>query len=388
MLKKCLTCTIKLFMKKTSSKTLLISTIPTPVVIERYNVINQKLHNNLVVFFQTKTDLNRNWKNFPQPIFECKYLKNRPLRLVGKDVFSFNINPDFPKELKKLNPKQVILGGWDNFASYYAAWWCKKNNVKLTLWSGSTLYEKSWRRTLTKPPVKWLIRRCDDFISYGTRASEYLISLGAKKNKIQPFYNTVDIAYFQKSTQLNLEQKNKIKKNLGIKTKHVLMFNGQLIERKGIYELIDGFQLYQKTNTDISLLIVGSGREEEKIKQIIQANKIKNIFFSGFIQYNQLPQYYAISDLFILPSHEEVWGLVINEAMSCGLPIITNHAVGASVDLVKHGQNGYIMPKCTGEEIKNGIEFIFKNNLIKENNSTEIIQKFSLEKNINNLNLT
>lgn len=368
-------------------KTLLISTIPSPVVIEKYNVLNKKFNNNIVVFFQTKTDINRNWKNFPETTFQCEYLKNKPFRLVGKDVFSFNINPDFPKKLKQLNPDHIIIIGWDSFASYYAVWWGKKHKKRVTLWSGSTSYETSWRRTLTKPLVKWLIKRCNDFISYGTRSSEYLAFLGADKNKIQPFYNTVDVNYFQGKIQMSKQKINEIKASLGINTKHILMFNGQLIERKGIFELLEGFRLYKKNNSDISLLIVGTGKEEEKIKSIIQKHKISDIYFTGFVQYEKLPKYYVISDVFILPSHEEVWGLVINEAMACGLPVISNIAVGATADLIQHGKNGYIMQKCSGMEIKKAIEYIVKNNLIEKNNSKEIIKDYTLENNIRNLQI-
>ena len=80
-------------------------------------------------------------------------------------------------------------------------------------------------------------------------------------------------------------------------------------------------------------------------------NKISNVFFVGFKQKEELSQYYAISDLFVLPSTQEVWGLVLNEAVACGLPVITTDKVGASTDLIKDGVNGYVVESRNAEHL-------------------------------------
>jgi glycosyltransferase involved in cell wall biosynthesis len=143
--------------------------------------------------------------------------------------------------------------------------------------------------------------------------------------------------------------------------------------------MIDGFHLFQKRHDDISLLMVWSWQEEQKVKEYIQEKYIKNVFFTWYVQIDELPKYYAISDIFTLPSREEVWWLVINEAMACGLPIITAYQVWASVDLVQEGENGYIMKENTAKEFEKWLEFIFEKKLMKENNSLDIIDKFTLE---------
>jgi glycosyltransferase involved in cell wall biosynthesis len=115
------------------------------------------------------------------------------------------------------------------------------------------------------------------------------------------------------------------------------------------------------------------------MQEIIVKNNIGHIIFADFIQYKELYKYYSISNLLILSSREEVWGLVINEAMACGLPVITTKETGASIDLVEERKNGYIIksncPKCIAE----AIDKVFKNCLDKENNSWEIVQKTRIE---------
>ncbi len=363
-------------------KTLLVDTIITPYIVPRYNALAKKLGGNLTVWFQSFTDVNRKWKVFPEVTFPMEFLKDTPIRLIGKDIFTFHINREYPKKLSEFNPDHIIIVGWDSFVSLYSVIWAKRHKKRLTLWAWSTVYETSWRRTLTLPYVKWLVRNCSDYISYGTRSSEYLIALWAKKDNIQPFYNTVDVSYFTQNAQKYRKEKEIIKKHLWIKTTFVLMFNGQIIERKWVWEMLLGYEQFKKSHGDISLVIVWSGQEEEKLKNTIKDRGIQDVFFTGYVQLDELPKYYAIADIFTLPSREEVWWLVINEAMACGLPILTAYQVGASADLVQEGKNGYIMKENTSEEFARGLFFIFEKNLITTNTSLQIIEEYSIENNM------
>lgn len=358
---------------------LIIDSILTPYCVGRYNAINDKMEGNLFVFFQSFTDINRHWKKFPPLRFRYEFLKDIPLRLAGKDIFTFHFNYDLPQKLNRLNPDKIIIVGWDSFASYYSAYWCRLNNKPLILWSGSTTYEPSWRRTIAKPLVRRLIQRCSNFIAYGTRAKDYLESLGAPEKRIQIFYNTVDVGFFEQESHRWKSRSADIKAGLGIKTSRVLLFNGQLIERKGIFELLEGFRLYQQRHPDWTLVYLGTGRAKEPLQTLIGKRGIPNVILAGFVEYDELPKYYAIADAFILPSKEEVWGLVINEAMACGLPIIANCAVGAVADLVLPPRNGYVMQKCSAEEIQNGLAYLEARGLLENNESSRIIQDFTLE---------
>jgi glycosyltransferase involved in cell wall biosynthesis len=369
--------------KSAKEKVIILHNIISPIRVFLFNQLNkyyQKKGTEFKVFFLSVSDKNRNWKTDYKMNFDYEILDNFAIRIAGKDLNTFFINPKITKALKKEKPDRVISFGWDNYAVYAANRWCRKNKKQFILWSGSTKYEKSWRRTFLKPLVRYLIKKTDNFIAYGTRAKEYFISLGINPKKIQIIYNTVDIDYFrEKSKNFSEEKKAKFKKELGIKTDKILLFSGQLIERKGVFELLEGFKKYQKIDPNISLLILGKGQEKKKMEKIIQEKSIHNVVFANFVQYNNLYKYYSISDLLILPSREEVWGLVINEAMACGLPVITTHETGASVDLVEEGKNGYVIPSNNLQAIAKSIQKVFSNNLHKDNNSWQIVQKTRVE---------
>lgn len=138
--------------------------------------------------------------------------------------------------------------------------------------------------------------------------------------------------------------KEELKSKYGIKTKYVLLFLlEQLIERKWIYNILYGFSEFQKKHPDISLVFAWNGQEKSNLEKIIKNQNIQNVFFPWFFQLDNISELYSIADIFTLPSMEEVWWLVINEAMCFNLPVITAKNVGASIDLIQEWKNGFIM---------------------------------------------
>ena len=335
------------------------------------------------ILFTSATESNRQW-NIDEELkkykFEYKILEWKQLNTWKKDKAYFHINSNFRDILDKEQPDILIHAGWAWMSVIQSKQRCKKNNNKFILWSWSTKYEKSWRRTITKPFVKYVVKGCDGYRSYWTRASEYLVSLWAEKEKIYPLYNSVDSNFFSEQAKLLEPQKEELKKKYWITTKHILLFVWQLIERKGIYEILEWFKNFQKENKNWSLVFLGWWQEKEKMEWIIEKEWIKNVYFPGFFQKDKICEWYAVADIFTLPSREEVWWLVINEAMYFWLPIITAYQVWACVDLVKEWENWYIMRGNTDKEFERCMNEILENKLIENNSSKEIISNFSVDK--------
>jgi len=372
-------------------KVIIINNIISPLRVFLYNKLNKHFNSKgwkLKVIFLSETDKNRNWEKSAGIEFEYEVLNNFAIRTHEKDLNTFFINLKIINVLRRENPDKIICFGWDHFAAYAANQWARKNAKEFILWSGSTKYEKSWRRVVTKPLVRWLVKNSSGFIAYGTRAREYLIFLGADPEKIGIFYNPVDIDYFKdKSKEFDIRDRNKLKSKIGINTSKTIVFSGRLIEMKGVFDMLYGFKSYQQDDPDVSLLVMGKGPDKGKMVSIIHSERIKNVFFVDFIQYDDLYKYYSISNLLLFPSHQDIWGLVVNEAMACGLPVITTNETGASVDLVQEGKNGYIIKSNCPRCIAKGISSIFNNNLDKKNNSWDIVQKTRVEDNLMNLKI-
>ncbi len=344
------------------------------------------------IFFNSASEGNRSWdysKEIKKFLFEYKILNVKTLHQNGnKDNHYFHFNKGLSRILQEENPDIIIHWWWAWISAWQAQSWCKKNKKKFILWSGSTHYEKSWRRIITRPLVAYLIRNSDGFFSYGTRATEYLVSLWAKEDTIYPLYNTVDVDFFLSESETLQKDKESLKKKYNITTKYVLLFVWQLIQRKWIYNILDGFIKFQKEHDNFSLIFAWNGEEEENIKKIISTHNLKNIHLTGHFQQDKISELYSLADIFTLPSEEEVWWLVINEAMCFWLPIITSFAVWASIDLVKEWKNGYIMEENTAKEFYIWLNYIYENNLMEINTSREIIQQFNVQDIVQNISIT
>jgi glycosyltransferase involved in cell wall biosynthesis len=165
--------------------------------------------------------------------------------------------------------------------------------------------------------------------------------LGFPAEKISLGNMTADITLLQsEAAAMPLSEKEKLKRELGIYGK-IMIFIGRLVRLKGVDKLIEAWETVFKTNEGICLLITGDGEEREKLKNTCRDNGIKNIIFTGSIDYDSVYRYLGIADIFIIPSLRDNWSLVVPEAMSCGLPVICSVYNGCWPELVRP-ENGWV----------------------------------------------
>ncbi len=170
------------------------------------------------------------------------------------------------------------------------------------------------------------------------RAAEYFKAYGAKDNRIvkHPFTSIGKEQIL--SAPLSVEQKMEQKTALGMLDKTTFITVGQFIHRKGIDLLLDA---WSKTEQEAQLYIIGGGPLADEYAATVASKSLKNVFIEGFKEPQELRKYYLASDVYVMPTREDIWGLVINEAMACALPIITSDRCTAGNELVKDDLNGY-----------------------------------------------
>lgn len=364
-------------------KVLILHNYMAPYRFPLFELISKDKNIDLTVYFMSRSAKNRKWKKLPKLNFKYKVLPKLEISYFGKDLLAYIINYTFPYLFIKEKFDVVISAGWLDFASQAAFFLSKLTKTKFIIWSESTINEPSFIRKITLPFVKYLVRTSDACIAISTRSKEYLISLGAKVNKIFIGYSSVDNKLFSKLSNLDSNEVQRIKTSFNIKSKNVILYVGQFIERKGIEYLISGFKKYLKDNPDSSLLLVGYGPSEDHLKKMSSGFVNKKIFFINHIEIDQMPKIYGISDVFVLPSLEETWGLVVNEAMAAGLPVITTDKVGSSIDLVKNDINGFIVKSKSSGQIYLKLKKILRSPgklKLMGSNSSKLINNFSPEK--------
>ena len=306
--------------------------------------------------FLSPTDTHRPWTPSLSYDFDYEILRTITFRLPGQEPLPLYLNLSVWSKLRQENPDIIVISGWDHPSYWLAAGYAQVFGKKLVLWSGSTASEPSWRRTLTLPLVKMIIKSCAAFVAYGTRAREYLLSLGASTEKVFVSSNTTDIDFCRTALTLRRKSQTQLKKKLGFSGRTLIMFYGQLIDRKGPLQLLQAFSQLAASHPELGLMLVGNGPLASQLQDYIQkSNLTKPVRLFPYPGEEKIVSNYAAADIFILPSRQEVWGLVVNQAMAAGLPVITTAQTGASVDLIMPGQNGLIIPDNSPAAIVSGI---------------------------------
>ena len=122
----------------------------------------------------------------------------------------------------------------------------------------------------------------------------------------------------------------------------MVLYAAKCARRKRPGDLLDAVrQLKSETGCPFTLVMAGSGELEQQLRAFCAKHALDNVVFTGFVNQSELPALYAASDVFVLPSEHEPWGLAVNEAMCAGLPVVVSREVGCVADLVRDGVNGY-----------------------------------------------
>ena len=260
-------------------------------------------------------------------------------------------------------------------------------NYKIGLMVEDTMHTMS-SKSVFKQRAKVMIYRIADFyLPLTNDSADYLNINGISKNIYRTAWS-IDLDRFQK--MINTNKVETIRRGLNVKGKNVFIFVGQLIPLKGIMKLLNAWiSLPEQIQKNIALVIIGDGPQKEEIIYFIQNNKMSNIILLGHISYEELVNYYNTADVLIFPTLQDVFGMVVMEAIACGLPVLVSKYAGAR-ELVKHGENGYIFDSANIEDIKKVLVKVYKNrDKLKEMGSVslEIIKEYSHEKVMKNLKI-
>ena len=198
--------------------------------------------------------------------------------------------------------------------------------------------------------VKCCLENARAVVVEGSPQRRRVRNFGVPNEKVfQSNHSSLDYSKFK---NMNLRQK------LNIGNAFVILYLGRIIERKGLDVLIKAFSTIEQERGDAYLVICGDGNFRGSCESIVKEMQIKHVIFAGLIQEEEKASFYKTADVFVLPARivteEEIaegWGLVINEAMSMGKPVITTDAVGAAEDLVRNGINGYVVKNGEIEEL-------------------------------------
>lgn len=235
----------------------------------------------------------------------------------------------------------IVVGGWSVFGAQAAVAWARTHRVPYVLFAESHLGEQraGWVRAVKRAIVPRFVAPAAAHLVTGTLAREHALAYGARPDRIWVFPNTVDVdAYAAEAARLR-PQRAAIRARLGLQPASVVVLAvNRLIPVKGVDVLLDAFaRACEKSSVPLELLIVGDGPDRSGLEA---RGRHLPVTFAGFLEGRQLYDAYAAADVFALLSRRETWGIVVNEAMAFGLPLLLSSGVGAAADLLEPGGNG------------------------------------------------
>ncbi|MRI02601.1 glycosyltransferase [Kriegella sp. EG-1] len=332
-------------------RTALIINIPAPYRLPMYEILNKRFGEDFMVIFCANTESNRKW-NINELQFKHTFLKEN-VRLK-KDGFNYvHNNPEVFKVLKKYKPDNVIATGFNPTHLYgwlYTLLY-RKNFIPMTDgWLGSEK-DLSWVHTLVR---KIVFKTSSVFVGASKNSMKLFEAYGIPKDKI--FQSALCIHNSKFENEKKFENR-----------KYHVMYSGQFTERKlplffadvviKLSQKIDGFKV----------LILGSGPLKEELFSKLDANNI-DYDFPGFISQEELPKYYSDAKLFLFTTRMDPWGVVVNEAMASGTPVITTPFAGVVDDLLIDKHNGFAIDIDTNKWVQKTFEILNNENFWNELN--------------------
>jgi glycosyltransferase involved in cell wall biosynthesis len=285
------------------------------------------------------------------------------------------------REIKKIKPDVVNITGYSEIASWIILLYCKLNGIKTILSNESTSGDHK-RNKVVEYLKSFIITKFDGYFNFGTLSKNYLISLGGKPEKMLVNRNCVDNVSINRIYENTQPKREQIKTELNLRSKN-FVFVGRLIEYKNLLRMLEAFKMAQsKTQNDWGIIILGDGEQKEELVRYIADFNIKNISIHKGVSWDKVPYFLALGDVLVLPSYSETWGLVVNEAMACGLPVMVSEKCGCALDLVKNNENGFIFSPYSIKEMTDLFLKFMTNevDLAKMGAvSKEIIHSYSLE---------
>jgi glycosyltransferase involved in cell wall biosynthesis len=208
-----------------------------------------------------------------------------------------------------------------------------------------------WRRLLKIVVYPLLFRLPNRFLPGGTRQAQYLAHFGVKQDRMTIAQMTVDVCTIRRFCALDrLTVRSNARMHWGISaSERIVLFMGRLEGYKGVEVLLSAFACAAKEENSLRLVIVGDGSLRPRVEAVC-ADAKHRVTYLGRLSGDDVWRAYLASDFLVLPSLFEPWGLVVNEAMACGLPVIVSDRVGCADDLVPHGETGLVIG--AGHEIE------------------------------------
>jgi glycosyltransferase involved in cell wall biosynthesis len=319
-----------------------VSPEPTPYRAPLFDRVAARPEIELTVIYAAHTVAGRTWSvdEHHRSVFLDGVRVPGVARLLHHE---YPVTPGIARALAAANPQVVVVSGWSTFASQAAIAWSRRHRIPYILLVESHDHgpRPGWRRALKSTVVPRVVRPAAGALAVGSLARRSLEERGAAPERIRIFANTIDVpAWRERAAQLRARRED-LRAGLGFGESDVLVVSvGRLAVEKGFDTLIRG--LAEAGDERLALVLAGSGPERAHLERLASELGVR-LRTTGELDAAELARAYIAADVFALLSSRETWGVVVNEAAASGLPLVLSDQVGAAHDLLRDGENGFLV---------------------------------------------
>lgn len=350
-------------------KIMFLVNLPSPYRVQFFSELGKFCDLTVVYERKSASDRNPEWNTKSDNTFKEIYLDG--INIGNDNSLSLKI-------LKYLNNDYdyIVIGMYSTLTAIISIIYMSLRKIPFIINSdGGFIKKESHRKYKLK---KFLIGTASAWLSTGKLTNQYLIHYGAKERHIfiYPFSSIMkdDIL----STLLTVNQKRQYKSKLNMREEKIILSVGQFIYRKG-YDVL--FDACDGLGNNIGIYIVGGKPNKEYLK-LRKDKNLTNLHFVDFKKKSELVDYYKAADIFVLPTREDIWGLVVNEAMGYALPVITTDRCISGTELVSNGVNGFIVRTDSAEDLRKALILLSEKCDLKKFGlaSLQTAQEYTIEK--------
>jgi glycosyltransferase involved in cell wall biosynthesis len=278
--------------------------------------------------------------------YPFSFLKN-VARVPGDGRFGGFDTPKIKEIIRRHEYDVVMVNGWNYKSAWQAIRACWKTGVKVLVRSDSHLHTpRGFFARIAKAAVyPRFVSRFDGCLAVGKWSREYFLRYGAKPERVFLVPHAVDNLFFSCGAERARPMRSELRKKWGLDPEAIVFaFAGKFIEKKRPMDVVRAVDLAARRGSRLQGLMIGDGPLRRSGEEYVRSRGAP-VSFAGFVNQSQIPSAYAVCDALVLPSDGgETWGLVVNEAMACGLPAIVSDQVGCGPDLIVAGKTGFLFP--------------------------------------------
>ena len=297
----------------------------------------------LTVIYAAGTVAGRTWRVEPQ--HRAVFLRGVSVPGAGRVLHhDYPVTPGVVGALSAARPDVVVVSGWSTFAAQAAIAWSRARRIPyvLVVESHDEGPRAGWRRAVKGAVVPRVVRGAAGVLVTGTLARRSMISRGAPPERVHVFANTVDVEEFGKRVDALAPRRAALRDALGAGPDDVLVLSvARLAPEKGLDVLVHA--VAEADDGRLVLVVAGDGPERTALADLAAVRGAR-LTLAGDLEWERVVEAYAAADVFALLSSREPWAVVVNEAAACGLPLVLSDRVGAAHDLLRDGENGFLVP--------------------------------------------